>query len=119
MTLFFDTNPSIAAYKDFPRFFTHAYESFKLNVMTKRLQVLLDDDDFAALQQSAAARGLSVAEWVRQAISAARRRESSADLDRKLDAIRAAVRHTGPTGPIERLTTDIERGYAAGGDPGY
>jgi hypothetical protein len=87
--------------------------------MTKRLQVLLDDDDFAALQQSATARGLSVAEWVRQAIGAARRRESSADIDRKLDAIRTAVRHTGPTGPIERLTADIERGYAVGGDSGY
>jgi hypothetical protein len=87
--------------------------------MTKRLQVLLDDNDFAALQQSAAARGLSVAEWVRQAIVAARRRESSADIDRKLDAIRAAVRHTGPTGPIERLTAEVERGYVASGDGGY
>lgn len=83
--------------------------------MTKRLQVLLDDQDFVALQHSAAARGLSVAEWVRQAIDAARRRESSGDIDRKLDAIRTAVRHSGPTGPIERLTADIDRGYAAGG----
>jgi hypothetical protein len=106
-------------HKEFPGFFTHGNESFRLTYMTKRLQVLLEDSDFAALQQSAAARGLSVAEWVRQAIVAARRRESSADIDRKLDAIRTAVRHTGPTGPIERLTTDIERGYAAAGDPGY
>jgi hypothetical protein len=86
--------------------------------MTKRLQVLLDDNDYAALQQSAAARGLTVAEWVRQAIVAARRREASGDIDRKLEAIRTAVRHTGPTGPIERMTTDVERSYAAGGDAG-
>lgn len=86
--------------------------------MTKRLQVLLDDDDYAALQQSAAARGLTVAEWVRQAIVAARRREASGDIDRKLEAIRAAVRHTGPTGPIERMTADVERGYAAASDTG-
>lgn len=93
-----------------------------LSNMTKRLQVLLDDEDYAALQQSAAARGVTVAEWVRQALVAARRRESSGDIDRKLEAIRAAVRHTGPTGPIERMTADAERGYAAGGDtgsPGY
>jgi hypothetical protein len=44
-------------------------------------------------------------------VGAARRRESSADIDRKLDAIRAAVRHSGPTGQIERLGSEIERGY--------
>jgi hypothetical protein len=79
--------------------------------MTKRLQVLFDDSEYAALQQAAAARGLSVADWVREAVGAARRRESSADIDRKLDAIRAAVRHSGPTGQIERLGSEIERGY--------
>lgn len=102
-------------HKENPPLLTHIHESFRLTNMTKRLQVLLDDPEYAALQQSAAARGLSVAEWVRQAIDAARRRESSGDIDRKLDAIRTAVRHSGPTGPIERLTADIDRGYAAGG----
>jgi len=79
--------------------------------MTKRLQVLFDDAEYAALQQAAAARGVSVADWVRDAVTTARRRESSAGLDRKLDAIRAAVRHSGPTGQIERLNSEIERGY--------
>jgi hypothetical protein len=79
--------------------------------MTKRLQVLFEDAEYAALQQAAAASGLSVADWVRQAVSAARRRESSADIDRKLDVIRAAVRHTGPTGQVERVTGEVERGY--------
>ncbi len=86
--------------------------------MTKRLQVLFADDEYAALQQAAAARGLSVAEWVRQAIAAARRRESTGDIDRKLDAIRAAVRHSGPTGQIERLTAEIERAYRGGAEGG-
>lgn len=82
--------------------------------MTKRLQVLFDEAEYAALQQAAAARGLSVAEWVRQAVAAARRRESSGDVDRKLDAIRVAVRHSGPTGQIERLTAEVERTYRSG-----
>jgi hypothetical protein len=86
--------------------------------MTKRLQVLFDDAEYVALQQSAAARGLSVADWVRQAVAAARRRESSGDIDRKLDAIRTAVRHTGPTGQIERLTAEVERAYRGGTDAG-
>ncbi len=85
--------------------------------MTKRLQVLLDDLEYEALQQAAAARGLSVAEWVRQALVAARRRESSGDVDRKLDAIRTAIRHTGPTGQVERMNADIERSYLGGVGP--
>lgn len=81
--------------------------------MTKRLQVLFDDGEYAALQAAAASRGMTVAEWVRQTLTAARREASTADIDRKLAAIRAAVRHTAPTGPIERLTGETERGYAA------
>ena len=89
--------------------------------MTKRLQVLFDDDEHAALQAAAASRGMTVAEWVRQALAAARREASTADVDRKLAAIRTAVRHTAPTGPIERLTAETGRGYAGApdGDGGY
>lgn len=89
--------------------------------MTKRLQVLFEDSEYAALQAAAASRGMTVAEWVRQALAAARREASTADVDRKLTAIRAAVRHTAPTGPIERLNAETDRGYSAvpGGDGGY
>ena len=86
--------------------------------MTKRLQVLFDDAEYAALQAAAASRGMTVAEWVRQALTAARREASTADVDRKLAAIRAAVRHTAPTGAIERLIGETERGYVADGAPG-
>ena len=85
--------------------------------MTKRLQVLLDEPEYLALQRAASSRGVSVAEWVRQALVAAHRLESSGDVDRKLDAIRAAVRHAGPTGPVERLTADLERSYLSGVGP--
>jgi hypothetical protein len=39
-------------------------------------------------------------------------------VDRKLAAIRAAVRHAGPTGPIERVIGETERSYATGPGPG-
>ncbi|MEY2624623.1 MAG: antitoxin [Gammaproteobacteria bacterium] len=84
--------------------------------MTKRLQVLFDDGEYAALQAAAASRGMTVAEWVRQALSAARRDASTADVDRKLAAIRSAVRHSAPTGTVERLISETERGYATGVD---
>jgi hypothetical protein len=84
--------------------------------MTKRLQVLLADGEYHALQRAARARGVTIAEWVRQALLAARRLEAGGDSDRKLEAIRAAVRHMGPTGTIERMTSDIERAGGSGAD---
>lgn len=84
--------------------------------MTKRLQVLFDDGEYAALQAAAASRGMTMAEWVRQALLAARRDASTADVDRKLAAIRSAVRHTAPTGTVERLISETERGYGTGAD---
>lgn len=86
--------------------------------MTKRLQVLFEDGEYAALQAAAASRGMTMAEWVRQALLAARREASTADVDRKLAAIRTAVRHAAPTGAIERLIGDTERAYAAAPNPG-
>jgi len=79
--------------------------------MTKRLQVLFDEVEYAALQAAAASRGMTVAEWVRQALAAARREASTADVDRKLAAIRGAVRYTASTGAVERLIAETERGY--------
>ena len=86
--------------------------------MTKRLQVLFDDADYAALQAAATSRGLTMAEWVRQALNAARREASTSDVDRKLSAIRAAVRHAAPTGALERLVEETGRGYAGAGGGG-
>lgn len=82
--------------------------------MTKRLQVLFDDADYAALQAAATSRGMTMAEWVRQALTAARREASTSDVERKLSAIRAAVRHAAPTGALERLVEETGRGYAGG-----
>ncbi len=76
--------------------------------------MLFDDPEYAALQAAATARGLTVAEWVRQAVAAARRNEASGDVDRKLAAIRTAVRHAGPTGQVERVAAEIDRGYGYG-----
>jgi hypothetical protein len=86
--------------------------------VTKRLQVLFDETEYAALQAAATSRGMTMAEWVRQALAAARREASTADVDRTLAAIRAAVRHAGPTGPIERVIGETERSYATGPGPG-
>jgi hypothetical protein len=54
---------------------------------------------------------MTVAEWVRQALRHARRDEPLIDPRRKLAAVREAAAHEYPTGPIEQMLGEIERGY--------
>lgn len=81
--------------------------------MSRRLQVILDDQEFAELQSAAKAHGTTVSEWVRQSLRNARRAEPSGDLDTKLAALRAAARHSFPTSDIDGMLAEIERGYSA------
>ncbi|MGH8596013.1 MAG: antitoxin, partial [Gammaproteobacteria bacterium] len=57
-------------------------------------------------------RHMSVAEWVRQALEFARRREPLGETGKKLDVIRAAARHAFPTADVVDMLADIERGYS-------
>jgi hypothetical protein len=82
--------------------------------MSKRLQVVIPDAEFARLHQAARAQGLTTSEWVRQVLRQAERDLPTEDPDRKLAAIRAAVRHEFPTGDIDEMLGDIERGYTQG-----
>ena len=85
--------------------------------MSQRLQVLLDEREFAELRRVARAHGMSVAEWVRQALRAARRREPSVDPRRKLAAVREALRGAYPAPDTAQLLAEIEMGYAGGERP--
>jgi hypothetical protein len=82
--------------------------------VAKRLQVILQDPDYREIQRMAGARHMSIAEWVRQALDLARRREPASNAGKKLDVIRAAVRHAYPTGDIDTLLREIESGYGSG-----
>lgn len=79
--------------------------------MSKRLQVILDEEEMRAIQDLAKRHRTTVAEWVRQALRAARRNEPRVDAERKLKAIRAAVRYKFPSGDIQQMLAEIERGY--------
>jgi uncharacterized sporulation protein YeaH/YhbH (DUF444 family) len=80
--------------------------------MAKRLQVILQDPEYRQIQRAARSRHMSIAEWVRQALANARRREPLGDVEKKLRAIRAAAAHqVGPAVDIETMLAEIERGY--------
>jgi len=80
--------------------------------MSKRLQVILDDEELRDIKQMAQAKRLSVAEWVRQTLRTARRGEAKGDTARKLALIEAAARHSAPTGDIDKVLKEIASGYA-------
>lgn len=79
--------------------------------MAKRLQVILRDPEYREIQRIARTRRMSLAAWVRQALELARRHEPASDAAKKLQAIRAAARNEFPTGEIETMLEEIERGY--------
>ena len=82
--------------------------------MAKRLQVIVQDPEYREIQRIARSRHMSIAEWVRQALDLARRREPITDVGKKLEIIRAAVRHDYPSGDIEDMLAEIESGYGSG-----
>lgn len=82
--------------------------------MAKRLQVIVQDPEYRDIQRAARLRRMSIAEWVRQALVQARRREPSREVATKLEVIRAAARMEFPTADIDRMLEEIERGYGLG-----
>ncbi len=85
--------------------------------MAKRLQVILQDPEYREIQKMARSRHMSLAEWVRQALDLARRREPLGDTGKKIAVIRAATQYDYPTGDIDKILAEIERGYGTGPQP--
>ena len=63
------------------------------------------------IQQSARRERVTTAEWVRQRLREARERQARPDIAAKLAAVQTAYRQQGPTGDIEQMLSEIERGY--------
>jgi hypothetical protein len=82
--------------------------------MSKRLQVLLDETEFASIRRAARLNRMTVAEWVRQALRRAQREEPTLDPRRKMAVVREAARGSYPTADIDEMLAEIERGYGVG-----
>lgn len=79
--------------------------------MTKRLQVLFDDDELVDIQRLAKRERKTTATWVREQLRAARASAAHPDAESKLRAIREATTYAYPVGDIEEVLAGIERGY--------
>jgi hypothetical protein len=95
---------------------THQDESITLRAMTKRLQVLFEDDELAELQRIARRHRMTTAEWVRRSLRLARDADGGSDTAQKLAAIRAATAYAFPTGDIDTVLGEIEQGYLGADD---
>jgi hypothetical protein len=82
--------------------------------MTKRLQVLFEDDELKEIQRLARRHRMTTAEWVRRSLRAARDAESGADVGQKLAAVRTAAAFAFPTADIDTMLAEVERGYGTG-----
>lgn len=85
--------------------------------MSVRLQVLMDDAELREIQRVARRSRMTVAEWVRQALRAARQSQPSLDASRKREAVRAAMRHQFPAPDIDQMLAEIARGYQQDPEP--
>ena len=79
--------------------------------MSKRLQVLLPDQEMSDIQRLARHEKLTVGEWVRRALREARAGRPVIGPETKLKAVRRGAKYSFPTADIEQMLSEIERGY--------
>ncbi len=80
--------------------------------MSKRLQVLLEEEEFEEIRAVARRNRMTVAEWVRQSLRLARAEEPSGSVVSKLETLERAAGHSFPAPDIRQMLAEIERGYA-------
>ena len=76
--------------------------------------MILQDPEYREIRRVARSRHMSIAEWVRQALELARRREPSGSVGKKLEIIHVAAQHQYPVGDIDTMLAEIEAGYSTG-----
>lgn len=72
--------------------------------------MVFDEAELREVKALAVQQGMTVSEWVRQAVRKERRAHAEGDRTAKLEAARTAARHSFPTGDIDQMVAEIERG---------
>lgn len=75
--------------------------------MTRTVKIVLNEAEYQQIQRAAANAGISISQWVQQAIASSLSSESQESIGRKLEAIRAAVKHSFPTADISVMLAEI------------
>ena len=80
--------------------------------MSKRLQIVMPDDEYRAVSRAARRRGKPVSQLVRESLRRTVAEDDEMDADARAAAVLRFARFSGPTGDIEEILADIERGRA-------
>jgi hypothetical protein len=88
--------------------------------MSKRLQVVVADGDMERYTRSAQADGVTLSEWVRQALRVAEREKSTGDVEAKLALIRRAASYEtgGREVDVDTMIAETEAGRLAESEEG-
>ena len=78
--------------------------------MSARLQVLLPAQEMEDIRQASTSENLSVGEWVRHCLRAARQSKPNGSTATKLAIIRHAARLSDPTADIKRMLSESDQG---------
>ncbi len=78
--------------------------------MSKRLQVILPDNEYRALAEEASRRHEPVAQIVRESLRRTLAEVKEPTADQRIAAVLRFARFAGPTGDIDQLLDEIERG---------
>jgi hypothetical protein len=78
--------------------------------VSKRLQVVLPDEEYRAIASAARRRGQPISRLVRDSLRRSLAEEAEPDPDRRIAAVLRFARFAGPTGDIAELLEEIERG---------
>ena len=83
--------------------------------MTRRLHVLLDEEEYREIRAVARRQQMALSEWVRQALRKARI-DTAGTIDAKMRALVDASRHEFPTADIQEMLQEVESGRKANED---
>ncbi|HUG48176.1 MAG TPA: hypothetical protein VMP67_07155 [Candidatus Limnocylindria bacterium] len=79
--------------------------------MSKRLQIVMPDEEYRAVARAARRRGRPIAQVVRDSLRRTLAEEEvQVDPERRIAAVLRFARFNGPTGEIDALLDEIERG---------
>ena len=82
--------------------------------MSTRLQVVLEESELREIRRAARRERVTLSEWVRRTLREARQQQPSGDAERKVQAVRAAARHSFPSADVEVMLGEIEKGQGSG-----
>ncbi len=78
--------------------------------MSKRLQIILPDDEYEAVADAARRQGKPVASVVRESLRRTLAEGTEMDPAERIAAVLRFARFSGPTGEIEQILAEIEEG---------